>query len=64
MNKPYIVTFPGVRHRKAAQFIVMAGSAKEAIEVAWESANSDFQVGHKKGAAQVKEFKRGALRIL
>lgn len=61
--KTWIVTFPGVK-RKAGQFIVMAKNAKEAIEIAWDSATSDFQIGHEKGAAHVKEFKRGALHLL
>lgn len=62
--KPYLVTFPGVKNRKSAQFIVMAETKKEALEAAWDSADSDFQVGHEKLAAQVKELKRGVLRIL
>ena len=59
----YIVTFPGVRG-KSGQFVVMAEDRKAAIEIAWTSADSQFQITHQKEAAQVKEFKRGALRIL
>ena len=61
--KPYVVTFPGVKGQ-SGQFVVMAENRKAAIDIAWDSASSEFQITHEKGAAQVKEFKRGALRIL
>jgi hypothetical protein len=60
--KPYVVTFPGVRGT-SGKFVVMAEDNKSAIEIAWESASSQFQITHHKQAAQVKEFKRGALGI-
>jgi hypothetical protein len=62
-NKPYIVTFPGVRGT-SGQFVVMAEDKKSAIEIAWKFADSQFQITHQKQAAQVKEFKRGAIRVL
>jgi hypothetical protein len=61
--KAYVVTFPGVRGTNG-QFVVMAEDKKTAIEIAWNSADSQFQITHHKQTAQVKEFKRGALRIL
>ena len=61
--KPYIVTFPGVRGT-SGQFVVMAEDRKAAIEIAWKSTDSQFQITHQKQTAQVKELKRGALRVL
>jgi hypothetical protein len=62
--KPYIVTFPGAKNHIAGKFVVVAEHGKAAIDIAWDSTTSEFQTTHEKGAAQVKEFKRGALRIL
>lgn len=61
--KPYIVTFAGVRGT-SGQFVVMAEDKNSAVEIAWNSADSQFQITHQKEATQVKEFKRGALRLL
>jgi hypothetical protein len=41
----------------------MAEDRKAAIEIAWNSADSQFRITHQKEAAQVKEFKRGALHL-
>jgi hypothetical protein len=42
----------------------MAEDKKSAIEIAWDSAPSEFQITHHKQAAQAKEFKLGAIRVL
>jgi hypothetical protein len=62
VNKPYIVTFPGVRGT-SGQFIVMADDQKGAIEMAWKSTDWQLQITHEKQPPQVKEFKRGVLKI-
>lgn len=59
--RTYIVTFPGVGG-KSGRFVVMAEDKKSAVDIAWGSVSSQFQITHQ--AAQAKEFKRGALKIL
>ena len=62
--KTYVVTFPGAKNHIAGKFVVVAENGKAAIEIAWDSSSSEFQTTHEKGAAQVKEMKRGTMRVL
>jgi hypothetical protein len=64
MAKTYIVTFRSHNDDRPSKFIVLAGSMKSAINMAWEHGGADFQSRFDKATAQAQEMKEGALRVL
>jgi len=49
---------------RPSKFIVLADSRKEAINMAWEHGEPEFQARSDKSTGQTQEIKEGALRVL
>jgi hypothetical protein len=62
--KTYVVTFRSHNDDRPSKFIVVAGSMKSAINVAWEHGGADFQLRFDRSTGQAQEMKEGALRVL
>jgi hypothetical protein len=64
VSKTYIVTFRRHKDGRPSKFIVVSGSMKQAINMAWEHGGAEFQSLFDKTTAQAQEMKEGVLRVL